>query len=56
MPDNHGDIPRIPAAYVDSDRDRRPDALDKRLNHLVGMTAAGKQLGYGTEACYRGFQ
>ena len=42
---------RIRAAYVDTAR-HRPGAFEKRLKHLVAMSAQGKQFGYGIEAYY----
>lgn len=42
---------RIRAAYVDSARGR-PVEFVKRLDHLVDMSAKGKQFGYGIESYY----
>ena len=42
---------RIRAAYVDHARDRGAE-FDKRLEHLVRKTAAGKRFGYGIERFY----
>lgn len=42
---------RIRAAYVDSSRKRGAE-FDRRLNHLVEMSAMGKQFGYGIEEYY----
>lgn len=42
---------RIRAAFVDTAR-KRPEEFEKRLNHLVKMSARGKQFGYGIESYY----
>jgi uncharacterized protein YdeI (YjbR/CyaY-like superfamily) len=42
---------RIRAAYVDAAR-KRPQEFTKRLEHLVNMSAKGKQFGYGIEDYY----
>lgn len=42
---------RIRAAYVDTAR-ARPEEFAKRLQHLVAMSAQGKQFGYGIEDFY----
>ena len=42
---------RIRAAYVDVAR-KRPSEFTKRLDHLVEMSAKGKQFGYGIEDYY----
>lgn len=42
---------RIRAAFVDTAR-QRPAEFEKRLRHLVKMSAQGKQFGYGIEDFY----
>jgi uncharacterized protein YdeI (YjbR/CyaY-like superfamily) len=42
---------RIRAAYIDVAR-KRPDEFKKRLEHLIDMSARGKQFGYGIEDYY----
>jgi uncharacterized protein YdeI (YjbR/CyaY-like superfamily) len=46
-----GSYQRIRVAYVDSARDR-PGEFEKRLKHLVRMTAQDKQFGYGIDKYY----
>ena len=42
---------RIRSAYIDSAR-KRPAEFIKRLDHLVDLSAKGKQFGYGIEDYY----
>ncbi len=46
-----GAYQRIRVAFVDAGR-RRPGEFQKRLNHLIRMTAQNRQFGYGIEKYY----
>ena len=46
-----GAYQRIRVAYVDTAR-KRPEAFEKRLNHLIRMTEKDKQFGFGIEDFY----